>query len=154
MGFQHAHHKLSISGNTAPRAHLRLLCCYSAFHCYDKTPEINNLKEERLVLARGFRAFLMGRKSWLPCFWGQGEAEHHARRTWWQKAAHSLGSRKERDREGARYRSQHHACRICSLPLPLPSNNGNVYYGSLAKACFPTAYELRMSFIFLVRHKV
>jgi hypothetical protein len=40
----------------------------------DKIPEKNNLKEERFILAHGFRGFILW--SLAPSFWACGEAEH------------------------------------------------------------------------------
>jgi hypothetical protein len=45
------------------------------FHCYDKIPEKNNLKEDRLILAHGFRG--LSRCRLIPLLWVCGEAEHH-----------------------------------------------------------------------------
>lgn len=42
-----------------------LIYVFVFYYC-DKTPEINNIKEERFILARGFRLWLVGLDTFRP----------------------------------------------------------------------------------------
>jgi hypothetical protein len=73
-----------------------------SFCHYDKIPEVNNLKEERFILAHCFR----GVSSWSVssiAFWPEVRQNITVGSTWWSKDVHFLRE-KEEEREAGRER--------------------------------------------------
>jgi hypothetical protein len=67
--------------------------CKSIFHHCDKISEINNLREDRFILAHGFRGFspwLAGSIALRPV----ARQKYGGKRAWWRKAIRFMRARK------------------------------------------------------------